>query len=178
MRTRITPTLLLVALLGMLACGGGDKSAQTKPEGGDSAQSPAPAASSAKSHAALTGCGWITEAEAGTALGAPMKYRGYDPKSSNCVLEPIVPEGDFGLSVDFSIREGSGVYDYTSKGGKGETLSGLGDRAVWAPSALLNTLVVVKGNRELDMSFANLGKKTPDMRERAITLAKVIVAKM
>jgi hypothetical protein len=173
MRTGITSTLVMVALLGLIGCGG-DEAADTKPASGDSTQAATPITPPAET--TLTGCGWITEADASTALGKPMKYRSNDPGSSNCIVDEAAGEG--GISADFSVREGSGFYDLNAKQVRVEMLSGLGDRAVWNPGEMISTLVTVKGNRELQITLSDPTRKNTDMKEKAMALAKVIVDKM
>lgn len=117
-------------------------------------------------------CDWITEAEATEVLGQPSKYGSTAVDgSSNCVIDPVA-DGS-GLSVDFRVNDDQSAWDSESM--MAETISGLGDAAVWnAPG----TIAVKKGDRYLFATISRAGAPAGDLKTPATAFARRIAEKM
>jgi hypothetical protein len=173
MMKSLCATLLLSSFL-IAGCGGdADDAADTATV--DTASTPA-ATNEPSTPAAteLKGCGLITEAEASTALGVPVQYRSNDG-SDNCIVEEKTQPG---LSIDFQLHPDASTYDYHSKMKDVQTISGLGEQAVFHGSGTMGQIAVLKNGKTLSGTISDMSKKTTDLRAKAEAFARVIVDKM
>lgn len=115
-------------------------------------------------------CSLITEAEATEALGGPSTFRSAEDGSTNCIIDPTGEAG--GVSVDFRVTTDENAWE--NEAGNAETISGLGDVAVWNGSAI----AVKKGDQYLIAHVSRIGSETVDLRQRAVAFAEMIVPKI
>jgi hypothetical protein len=153
-------SLLFVALLA-LACAAEQPATSTTETtaGGASSTGPNP-------------CDLITEAEATEALEQPSKYRSNaNDGSSNCIIEPV-DAARGGITVDFRVTDDESAWQLESD--NAETISGLGDVAIWNGSAV----AVKKGDQYLIANVSRKGGQPVDLRQRGTAFAQKIVSKM
>lgn len=115
-------------------------------------------------------CSLITEAEATEALGVPSTFRSAEDGGTNCIIDPAGEAG--GVSVDFRVTTDENAWE--NEAGNAETISGLGDVAVWNGSAI----AVKKGDQYLIANVSRIGSEAVDLRQRAIAFAEMIVPKI
>lgn len=151
---------LIVLAMGALACAADEAAVE-----------PATETAAADPSAMPNPCSLITEAEATEALGHPSKFRSTgEDGSTNCVIDPV--DEAAGVSVDFKVTTDTNAWE--DEAANAETISGLGDVAVWNGSAV----AVKKGDQYLIANVSRMGSEAVDLRQRAIALAETIVPKM
>ncbi|HVR42996.1 MAG TPA: hypothetical protein VMS56_06070 [Thermoanaerobaculia bacterium] len=152
--------LILLAFAAIAAAGCAREAAVAPGEAPSTAETTIPAA-----------CALITEEEASEALGQPSKFRGVAADDgSNCIIDPVT--GDSGISVDFRITED--VSAWQLEAANAETISGLGDVAVWNGSAI----AAKKGDRYLIANVSRIGAPAGDLKTPATAFARKVVEKM
>lgn len=168
---RVTAVLVFVLLT---SCGERTSTTTSAPAGEPSTAttaSTAPLPASAITPVAGQPCSYVTEAEVSDVFGHPMKFA--EAKPGECNL--LSSQGDNTKSFSFQILDVAGLYEQATAGPGFEPLSGVGDKAVIAPST--NMVLASKGSRTY-MGAAYLGTETAAARQKSTALAQKIVARL
>lgn len=141
--------------------------------GTDSASPGRPAA------AAVSGCGFITETEASTALGQPSRYRRGAASAQSCTIEPMSGDAFHGVTVSYRIIRGNTAqYDFFAAQKQSQPVTGLGDRALWLPAgATRGNLVLVTGADVVSISISDFSGRA-DLRRRAVAFAGRVLGRL
>jgi hypothetical protein len=145
--------------------------------GGDSAAAPSAAAPTAERPQGA--CGYISEADASSALDQPSTFRPHAPTSQTCALAPASGDAFRGVSVDFRVSQGTTrMYDFLAAQKQSEAVGGAGDRARWLPAGeTRGNLVVVKGPYELALTISDFSG-AGNLKERARAFAKKVLEQL
>lgn len=115
---------------------------------------------------ATEACALITEAEASEALAQAVTV---EPGGASCVITPQDPNG---ITVDFFITDDED--DWRNEAMNAETISNLGDAAVWTGSSI----AMKKGDRYLIAAVSKGGDRDPELKQKATAFARLIESKL
>lgn len=169
---RVLPGLIALALW---ACSK-DAKRGAAPGGDSAAVAPSTAPTAARPQGA---CGYISEADASSALDQPSTFRPHAPTSQTCALAPASGDAFRGVSVDFRVSQGTTrMYDFLAAQKQSEAVGGVGDRARWLPAgATRGNLVVVKGPYELALTISDFSG-AGGLQSRARAFAQKVLERM
>ena len=176
MTTRTTLPLVL-ALLGLAACGREDVPATDTPASEPTQEASAGDESSATAAATPVeaDCPWLTDAEATEILGAPVTVT--QPAGNQAVCDVPYVSGVPGVGL--VVREGGFTLDQTRSPfesmGTAETVEGLGDEASWiVQTETQRYLFVAKGDNVVQVTMSTAMPRT-DLKEKGEAIARAVL---
>jgi hypothetical protein len=124
-------------------------------------------------------CGYVTAAEASSALGQASGYRLESPgPTGHCVLVPVSGDAFHGATVDYEVSHGTTAYDFLAAQAQAQPLSGLGDKALWLSAGRFRgNLAVIKGSDVLSLTISDF-RSGSDLRARARALAEHVLERL
>jgi hypothetical protein len=130
---------------------------------------------SAASTSARTGCNYLSEAQASSALGQPSRYRPRQPTPAGCTIEPASGDVFHGTTVDFRVAPGTAQYDFLAAQKDADKITGLGDRAVWLGAGRTRgNLAVVRGNTAVLITITDLSGHR-QLEQKARDFARLVL---
>lgn len=165
-RIPMTPAAVAAGVLVVACMKGPDRSAAER------STTAASGAANAASTPARNGCSYLSEAQASAALGQPSRYRPRQPTPAGCTIEPASGDVFHGTTVDYRVAPGSAQFDFLAAQKDAETITGLGDRAVWlgagktrgnlavirGQTAVLVTITDLSGHRQLEQKARDFAR--------------------
>lgn len=170
--TSRTALPLVLALLGLTACGGEDAPATDAPAAEPAQEASAGTESSATAEPARPDCPWLTNAEAAEVLGETVTVTLEPGNQTYCTIDPRTPASGFTVR-DFLTYE-QARQPFLDMGTQ-ETVAGLGEEASWIVQTETHRYLFVKqGSNILEMTVSSAMPRT-DLKEKGEALARVIL---
>lgn len=173
-----TTFALTLALTVLSACGGEEAEPSAA---GDAPLTPV--ADAAPAAPATTGCPWLTDATASEALGAAVTVTGDGQTTCSIASEPNTYTARINVDAGWTLDNSLSSYENTAGWGAREPVEGLGERAALVANQYPDgnyggaRVGVEQSGHGITVALTPASTQA-DLRDRAVALARAVVAEM